>query len=179
MAGYAILAAVAVYFILADAVRSIIPAFRMTPQIFIIMFLLNMAYSMAIQAAMYALIIPAFYIAPKLWLWTPNYLLSSENTDVAANLSHAWRDTNNLYWPTLGFMALTGFVSITIEVVAICIAGLLIQVFAPSAIVMVPLVLAVTLFCLAFLYLGWMNWAVAIRRHADALVPVVAVQQPG
>jgi hypothetical protein len=175
--GYALLAAIATYFILADAVRTIVPAFQMTVQVFFIMFLLNMAYSMAIQFAAYVLIIPAFYVAPKLWLWTPNYLLTSMGTiDVAGNFTHAWRDTNNLYWPTLGFMLLQGFVAVALEVVALGIGCLAIQFFAPSAIVMVPFMLAVTLFCLAFVYLGWLKWAVAIRRHSDALA--VAVAQP-
>ena len=172
--GYALLLGVLVYFILADAVRTIVPTFQMTPQVFFITLLLNMAYSMAIQFAMYCLIVPAFYVGPKLWLWTPNYLLTSENTDVASNLTHAWRDTNNLYWPTLGFMVLTGLVSTIIEVVVVAIGAVAIQFFAPSAVVMVPVMTAVTMFCLAFVYLGWMNWAVAIRRHADALLIAVA-----
>lgn len=174
LVGYALVLGVAVYFILADAVRTVVPAFRMTLQAFVITLLLNMVYSGVVQAAIYALVIPAFYVAPKLWLLTPNFLLSDpEKVDILSNLSHAWRDTNNLYWPTLGFMILTGFVSTTIELVTLCIAALAIQFLAISAIVMVPLAIAVTLFCLAFVYLGWINWAVAIRKHADALVALV------
>jgi hypothetical protein len=173
--GYGLLVGVAAYFILADAVRTVVPAFAITVQVFFIMLLLNMAYGMAVQAAIYAFIIPAFYVAPKLWLWTPNFLLSNtENVDVASNLAHAWRDTNNLYWPTLGFMILTGFVSTLIELAAIGLACLAIQLFAPSAIIMVPLAIAATLFCLAFVYVAWINWAVAVRKHADALVAVPA-----
>jgi hypothetical protein len=172
---YALLIGVAAYFILADAVRSIVPAFRMTLQVFVITLLLNMVYSGVVQAALYCLVIPAFYVAPKLWLLTPNFLLSDpEKVDILSNLSHAWRDTNNLYWPTLGFMILTGFVSTLIQVAMLCIAALAIQFFTPSAIVMVPLAMASSLFCLAFVYLGWINWSVAIRKHADALVGVVA-----
>jgi hypothetical protein len=169
--GYALLLIVVVYFILADAVRAIVPGFRMTLQIFVITALLNMAFTTAVQFAAYALIIPALYIGPKLWLWTPNYLLSSgENMDVASNLTHAWRDTNNVYWPTLGFMVLTGFISMAINIAGISIGALAIQFFALSAIVMVPLMLAASMFCLALVYLGWMNWAVAIRKHADSLI---------
>jgi hypothetical protein len=176
--GYVLLAGVAGYFLLADAVRTIVPAFQMTFQVFLLTLLLNMVYSAAVQFAMYAFIIPAFYVAPKMWLLTPNYLLASlEPPDVLTYLSRAWRDTNDLYWPTLGFMLLSTCVSFILDGVAAGIAWIGIQLFAPLAIVLVPLVLAVTLFCVAFAYLGWLLWAVAVRKHADALA-LTAVAVP-
>jgi hypothetical protein len=165
-----LLASVVVYFILADAVRTIVPAFAMTPAVFFITLLLNMAYSMAVQFAAYVFIVPAFYIGPKLYLWVPNYLLTStESTDVAVALQRAWRDTNNLYWPTLGFMLLSSLIATLLAVAAFGAGCIAIQFFAPSAIVAMPFMLAALMFLVSFTYLGWLRWAVAVRRHADAL----------
>jgi hypothetical protein len=174
--GYWLMAIVLVYFILADAVRTIVPAFRMTPEVFAIMFVLNLIFSAALQFATYAFIVPAFYVGPKLWLATPYYLLRSfEPTDIVSNLTRAWRDTDNVYWPTFGFWTLEFVVVGLIQFGGLGIAAISIQYVPVSAIVMLPFALATSMFAFGAFYLGWLNWAVVIRRRADALL-TAAVQ---
>lgn len=173
---YAFMVSVLAYFVLADAVRTMVAAFAMTVPVFFLMLVINMATSMAVQIAMYFLVIPAFYVGPKMWLWAPNYLLESvEKTDLGNTLVRAWLDTNNLYWPTLGLMALVTLSSTLIIMFAVAIAAGLIQLFHPIAILTTPLLVAVTIYLSAQIYWAWLQWAVVIRRHADALAaPVVA-----
>lgn len=173
--GWMMLAGVLAYFVLADAVRAFVPSFRMTVQVFALVFVLNMAMSFAVQLATYCFLIPAFYIAPKMWLWIPNYLLESpEKTEVADALVRSWRDTNNFYWPTLGLMALT-VVGLTVcATIATVIAAAMVAVFHPLAILATPLLVAVISYALAQLDWAWLQWAVLVRRRADALASATA-----
>src|SRR5579862_8624094 len=164
LTGFSLMIAVLGYFVLADAVRAFVPAFRFTVPVFFLAVVVNMLYSFAIQFAMYCFVIPAFYIGPKLWLWMPNFLLTSdESTDIGTSLTQSWRDTDNLYWPTFALMALITISACAILLVAVLIASLLIEVFHPLAILATPLLLGVSLFVLAQIDWAWLRWAVDVR----------------
>jgi len=176
LTAFGVMIAVLPYFILADAVRRFVPSFRMTVPVFFLTFAINMIYSIALQTAVYLLVIPAFYIGPKLWLWIPNFLLTdAERGDIGDPFARAWRDTNNLYWPTLGLMALLGFITAILLAIALAVAVVLVQVVRPLAIVATPLLLAASIYLIAQVNLAWLGWASAVRRRADSLTAAVPV----
>ena len=168
---WSLMVCVLVYFVVADTVRTFVPTFKMTVTVFMVAFVINLAYSAIVQFAMYFFIIPAFYVGPKLWLWLPKYLLTAtdENQDIVGTLQRSWNDTTGIYWETLGLMVLTGLVLTVVLVTGIALGCLLIQLFNPLAIVVLPLLTwAFAYFC-AEVYHAMLNWAVAARTYAASL----------
>ncbi len=170
------------YFVLADAVRTFVPAFQMTVPVFFLALVANMGTSMGIQIAMYCFIVPAFYVGPKLWLWLPNYLLTTteygETAALGSSLTRAWLDTNNLYWPTLGLIVLILGSSILAAVVGLMLPFGMIVLFRPLAVVAAPLMVGALIYLTAQVDCAWLSWAVAVRRHADALVTPAIASEP-
>ena len=167
---FAVIAAILVYFVMADTVRTFVPSFRMTFPVFVVQFVINMAYNAAVQLASYFLLIPAFYIGPKLWLWYPNYLLTvnGDNHDIVGALTRSWKETDGIYWPTLGLMVVVFAVGTVVLCAAILIAFLLVQLFNPLAIVTTPLLTFVAAYICAEIYHAWIGWAVAVGRYAES-----------
>ena len=158
------------YFVLADTVRRIVPSFKMTVPVFFLGLGINLVYGWAVQIAMYVFIIPAFYIAPKLWLWYPYYLLYGvERSEFSETFVRSWRDTTGLYWPTFGLMALIVFVELALLVVVLAGTMLPIQAFHPLAIITLPIMVGATIFVVAQVNYAWLAWAAAVRQYSDAL----------
>lgn len=169
--GWAIMSPIIVYFILADAVRTFVPSFRMTAPVFFIQLVINYAYGIVLEFSALAFIVPAFYIGPKLWLWPPNYLLTGvEKVDIGGSLTHAWQDTNGLYWPTFGLMALVTAAIFVFLLVGIGLGWLLVDLSHPLAVIVSPLVMAAYLIMVAQANCAWLGWSAAVRAHADALL---------
>jgi hypothetical protein len=164
-----VLSIVLSYFGLAAAVRTIRPDFRMTVGRFFGALLYGLAVGIAIEIAAFFLIIPGIWIATKLSLTIPMYLLYPDEV-----LEKTWSATAYRFWPTLGLVILTAIITAVLAGIATVAAVGIIMALPPAAIVLAPLALLVFAFVQQFHWLALVRWSQNLVEHPVTLVPVPA-----
>lgn len=141
------------FFVLAEAVRTILPEFRMTVGRFFSLIGWALLVGLCIGAGFIALIVPGVWLLGRLMPATYIVLLRPS----ANPLKTAWHATKGRFWQTLGLMLLVGFAGGVIGSTAAAfnaVAGI----WAPLALLVGPVAFALQAFATIFATLAYVRW---------------------
>ncbi len=154
------LAVILQYFVIADAIRAVVPSFRLTVLLFVLLALVNAGYSIIVEVGIFLLIVPGFYLAVKLSLWVP-YLLFG-NSDA---FTDSFSDTTGAFWET----ALLNFLAWAVCSIGLYAVYALVFIFAEvwraSAVIVAPVATAAGLYLCTAVWLMWVHWADALLQR--------------
>ena len=155
------------YFVIADAIRTVVPAFRFTIGLFFLGILVSAALGTIVEFGLYLLIVPGIYVGVRLSQWYL-YTLFREQSP----LSQSWRDTEGVFWATVLLnLALWCVLEFGITfIVGIGVAFVVL--WEPLMLIFAPLCLIALGYLLTISWLGWVHWADALRRRPQ-LTPAV------
>jgi hypothetical protein len=158
------LGAIAQYFIIPAAMRTVKPEFGMTIGRFFGLLGMAFAVAIAVELGFFLFIVPGVWFAIKWsqYIWT---FLMNDREDP---LDESWRITTGHFWETFGFLFLIGIItSVLMFVVMGVIAGL--SALLPQAgVVFVPIGLAIYIYAVAFVTLAQLRWMLYLRTRAEA-----------
>lgn len=159
-----VLIAVVSFYAVAAAVRTIHPQFGFTAGRFFGMLGYSLLVMLITMAAALFLVIPAYWIAPKLLLTPYTYLL----TDGAPGaLKATWNMTTGYYWQTVGLLLLAGLCIAVIMDAAIFLCTFAGGAIPPLVIVLGPLALAVLAWLTHVSALVYVRWTEGLLPRAN------------
>ena len=165
LAGVECLLAVALFFILADAVRTERTEFTMRAGTLVVWVAMSWLYLASVAAGIALFVLPGVYFAVKLVPWTAYYLLGDEDP-----LAHTLRDTTGHFWETLAILVVMWLV-VQLPLVAVGLVGVFLVASLPAAaIVAAPLVLLVGYYVLTVASLSWIHYSAALRKLGNVQV---------
>jgi hypothetical protein len=150
---------VALFFIIADAVRTEQPAFRMTIGTFFMTLVFGWGYLFLVAAGVGLFVVPGIYLAGKLAPCVPYYLLGDD-----APFAHAMRDTTGRYWQTLGMILMLWLGADVALLVVFAAVALGISALPLSAVVLAPIAFLWACYVMSVVWLSWIHYCAALRR---------------
>ncbi len=150
---------VALFFIIADAVRSEQPAFRMTVGTFLLTLVFGWGYLFLVAAGVGLFVVPGIYLAVKLAPCVPYYLLGDD-----APLAHAMRDTTGCYWQTLGMIVMLWIGADVALLVVFAAVALGISALPLLAVLLAPIAFLWACYVMSVVWLSWIHYCAALRR---------------
>lgn len=157
-----VLAAVAVYFIIPSAMRTVRPGFGMTIGRFFGLLGMGYAVVLAAEIGLILLIVPGFWFGVKWsqYIWT--YLMRDSDDP----LDESWRITTGRFWETFGFFIVIAIIEVIILVVVVGIAAGLSYALPQGSVVWSPLAFLGCLFAMSFAVLAQLRWMLRLRERA-------------
>lgn len=160
------------YYAIAAAVRTLNPSYRMTVGQFFGILGYSLLAGLLTMIASFVFVIPAFWVGPKVLL-TP-YVYAITNGAPGA-LEKSWNMTTGYYWPTLGFYILLGLAVGVLAMIAFGIAGAISYAVPFTAIVAIPVAIAILVWLLHVQALAYVRWTASLlQRIEPATTPVIA-----
>jgi hypothetical protein len=159
-AGIYALAVVAQYFVMADAIRAVNPAFRMTFVTFLMTLLIGFAYNIIVEVGLFLLIVPGIWVGVKFSAWLPMQLQGEPD-----GFTRSWQCTTGRFWETiLVNIVAWGFFGVCIW--WLLMLGLLAVNALPAAAILVgPAATVAGYYVATVAWLIWSYWAAALRGY--------------
>ena len=152
------------YYALAASVRTIEPSFRFGFANWLGMVGWSIVAALLTSLAMFAFIIPAIWVGPKLSLTPYIYLLSNDNNGENP-LGRSWRITTGHYWDTFGLVILLGLILGTVIFGITFLAVGLSEIPVLGVILAVPIMCVVYAWLYQFFYLALTRWTYLLMEN--------------